>query len=416
MPKLFACIISAAAEQAELLSVAKQFAYRIEFIEEGVLMDVSGLEKLVGTGEEIKEAIINELQKHRITGQVAVDPHLNTALLMARHDQPNKDPQATGDFGKLPLKSLSIDKDTLGVFNSLGINRIEELSQIPADQLIARYGQGFRAVIDAVHQLDKRSLIPNLKENKVEWGHDLDDPVTNFEQLIFLLNHGLDQLFQTTLSYGFSSEQIDIFLRLGNDSEKLYEIKTSFPTLEKTFWLKLINLRISFDSPEADINSIKVTCHFTVPRPAQGGLYAASRPRPESLLLTVNKIRKLIGPENVGVPELVNQRLAEPFKLADKLPEGKESPGSETVPPIIVFSYFSPPHPAEVLVRKNRLVYLTTRRFRGRVEQYSGVWKANSRWWEKIWRTNEWDVEMENGGVYRLCKRNQEWFVVGEYD
>ena len=29
---------------------------------------------------------------------------------------------------------------------------------------------------------------------------------------------------------------------------------------------------------------------------------------------------------------------------------------------------------------------------------------------------SEWDVEVENDGVYRLCKAGEEWFLVGEYD
>src|SRR5207253_62653 len=109
-----------------------------------------------------------------------------------------------------------------------------------------------------------------------------------------------------------------------NKTKRDYEIKTSFPTLDRPFWLKLINLRIALDPPEAAITSINITSHFTKPRPSQRGLYAVSQPEPESLLLTVNKIKKLVGEENVGVPVLLDQRLSEAFALdAEKLPEGK---------------------------------------------------------------------------------------------
>ena len=56
--------------------------------------------------------------------------------------------------------------------------------------------------------------------------------------------------------YGFSTEQLDINFKLNNKTERNYEIKTSFPTLEKTFWLKLINLRVSLDPPEAAIFAV----------------------------------------------------------------------------------------------------------------------------------------------------------------
>nr|MBA3351374.1 hypothetical protein [Blastocatellia bacterium] len=346
------------------------------------------------------------------------------------------------------------DEDTQRVFRDLGIKSIRELGQIPHDELITRYGQQFKNVIDVIEKKGGRLLTPNVKENRSSWAHQLDFPVDDFEQLIFILNHGLDKLLTQIERYGFSTEHLDIFFQLQNKTERTYEIKTSFPTLEKTFWLKLINLRISLDPPESEIVSISVTSHFTPPRPSQHGLYAVSRPDPERLFLTVNKLKKLVGEENVGVPALLDQRLEKAFTLdAEGMPEGKEcgmrnaecgfvadkSPSSSyeaefnqlnsalRIPhstfeksairnPIIAFSYFNPPIRAEVLVRNNKLLFLRTQYFNGPVKTYSGVWKANSKWWDRSWKTQEWDVEIENHGVYRLCKVDKDWFLAGEYD
>ena len=188
------------------------------------------------------------------------------------------------------------------------------------------------------------------------------------------------------------------------------------------------------------------------------------------MLLTVSKLKNLVGEENVGVPVLVNQRLARPFALdADAMPnvtagntaplaagagsagmtkisfqaekssasrsgtladEGIGVPGinthlalvttekqSHSEPPAIIgFDHFTPPLRAEVLVRDRRLVYIRTHIFAGHVTNLSGVWKGNSHWWNKPWKTQEWDIEIENGGVYRLCKANDEWVLTGEYD
>ena len=78
---------------------------------------------------------------------------------------------------------------------------------------------------------------------------------------------------------------------------------------------------MTLDPPESEIVSIRVTSHFTPPRPSQQGLYAVSRPEPERLLLTVNKLKKLVGEENVGVPVLLDQRIEKAFTLdADAMP------------------------------------------------------------------------------------------------
>ncbi|PYT00409.1 MAG: hypothetical protein DMF63_07510 [Acidobacteria bacterium] len=454
--RLYACIISADSkrDKATLLSVAQQFSYSIEMLEDGILFEVSGLQNLIGDPTKISQHILAELKANSISGNVAVAEAIDTAMLLAREDEnasanPKskiQNPKSAESFAQLPLQNLLIDADTLNVFSDLGIKSIRDLQNIPKDELINRYGQSFKNIIDIIEQKGGRLLTPNIKENEVRWEYQLDFPVDDFEQLIFILNHGLEKLLAQTSQFGFSTEQLDIFFRLQNRTERTYEIKTSFPTLEKTFWLKLINLRISLDPPESEIVSIRVTSHFTPPRPSQQGLYAVSRPEPERLLLTVNKLKKLVGEENVGVPVLLDQRIEKAFTLdADAMPSGKEvitaveeinqdmrskqlpqyiaeqpheiqDPKSKIQNAVIAFSYFNPPIPADVLIREKRLIFLRTQYFSGHVIKYSGVWKANSKWWDKSWKAQEWDVEIENHGVYRLCRVNNDWFLAGEYD
>lgn len=452
MSRLYACIISPnVKEDAEtLLYIARQFSYSIEVLDDGILFNVSGLERLVGNADKIAHKILGQLKTSAVSGNIAVAATTETAMLLARQRKGlNHTIASSAEFQKLPLGRLDIKNDAIGIFNDLGINSIEDLRQIPTDDLINRYGQQFREVLDVIEQNGRRFLKPNIKENKVAWEYNLDFPVEDFEQLIFVVNHGLDHLFEAVSHEGHSTEHLDITFKLCRSPQvskgvtsiteiKTYEIKTSFPTLEKKFWLKLINLRVSMDPPEAAIIVVSVVSHFTKPRPDQKSLYAASRPTPESLLLTANKLKKLVGEENVGIPVLLNQRLVEPFMLdADKLPEAGIGSGrgphrsisewdassdwvfdsSNTQPQgIIAFNYFRPPLHAEVLVRDSRLVFIRTRSFSGYVTEYSGVWKANSKWWKKLWKTQEWDIEVENNGVYRLCRINSEWFLTGEYD
>jgi protein ImuB len=430
MSKLYACIISETAHKDEevLLSIAYNFASRVQVLEDGVLLDVSGLEKLIGNAKQVAKAIVQSLKEHDVSGNVAIAENVDTALLLARHNE-GLNHTATGSelFRKLPLRDLEIDPDTLRVFEALGLGRIEELLDVPEDELVSRYGRDFRKILDVARQASKSTLTPNITEKCVGWRYELDFPVEDFEQLIFIVNRGLDEMLAETDRQAKSTEQIDIHFKLEEpdslaDDEtprtKSYEIKASFPTLDRAFWLKLINLRISVEPPGAGIVAVDLVAHFTPPRASQSGLYAVSRPTPESLQLTVGKIRKLVGEENAGVPVLVNKRLEKPFKLdTEKLPAGKEKIGEhDVVAPVIAFSYFDPPIPAEILVRNRQLIYLRTPYFRGRVAAYSGVWRASSRWWEKGWSVQEWHVEIEEGGIYSLLKRGDEWFVAGEFD
>jgi len=420
MSRLYACIISTELKRDKdvLQAIAHQFSYSIEMLADGILFDVSGLERLVGKPTQISQKILEELQKQNIPGSIAIAETVETAALLARQDNGSSHKVHSSEtFQQLPLTDLPIEQDTLNIFSELGINRVKDLLAIPEDELVSRYGRGFRDVVDVIEQKGRQLLTPNVKDSQVSWGYQLDAPVENFEQLIFLLNHGLERMFGEIARDALSTEHLHIAFKLTNKTKKAYEIKTSFPTLERAFWLKLINLRISLDPPDANIIAVDVVSYFTKPRPAQKGLYAVSRPEPERLLLTVNKLKNLVGEENVGVPVILNQRIAEAFTLdADAMPEGRERIETHGEKTVIAFSYFHPPVRAEVLVREDRLVFVKTHYFEGHVTEYSGVWKANSKWWDRSWKTQEWDVEIENKGIYRLCKVGKEWFLAGEYD
>ncbi|MBX3243712.1 MAG: hypothetical protein KF685_04590 [Acidobacteria bacterium] len=420
MARLFACIISANIKQdkAALLSVARDFAYSIEMLEDGILFDVSGLEKLIGDRDTLASKIMTAMQHLGLAGSVAVAETIDSACILARQNGGSvRAVHSSENFSRLPLSDLPIEQDALRVFNDLGLRKVEDLLVIPHDELINRYGKDFQTVIDVIEQKSRSILVPNIKDRHVSWRYDLDNAVQNFEQLIFLLNHGFEKLFTEIDNYGLSTEQLDIEFRLRDKATKSYEIKTSFPTLEKAFWLKLVNLRISLDPPEAEIAAVHITAHFTKPRPSQRGLYAASRPEPENLLLTVNKLKKLVGEENVGLPVILNRRIAEPFVLdPNLLPKGVESINVEPRKPALAFTFYCPPQRAEVIYRDGRLVFVRTRYFDGYVSEYSGVWKGNSTWWDKAWKTQEWDVEIENRGIYRLARANKDWFLIGEYD
>ena len=419
MARLFACIIATDVkrDKVSLTAVAREFSYLIETLDDGILFDVSGLERLVGDRDAIAAKIAEGLRQHNIAGSIAVAETIDSACLLARQNNGPNTFHSPENFSRLPLSDLPIEQDTLNVFSDLGLRKVEDLLAIPHEDLITRYGKDFRNIIDVIEQKSSSMLVPNVKDRRVHWSYDLDLPVQDFEQLIFLLNNGFEKLFAATLNVGLSTEHLDITFTLKGQPPKSYEIKTSFPTLERAFWLKLVNLRVSLDPPEAEIISVSVTAHFTKPRPSQRGLYAVSRPEPESLLLTVNKLKKLVGEENVGLPVILNRRLAEPFALdPDLLPAGIESIQLEPRLTTLAFTYYRPPQHAEVVYRDGRLVFIRTRHFDGYVSEYSGVWKGNSSWWDKPWKTQEWDVEIENRGIYRLCKANKDWFLLGEYD
>src|SRR5438270_10596352 len=117
-------------------------------------------------------------------------------LLARRQSKDQIAVHSPDEFAQLPLCDLNIDQDTLDVFTDLGLRRVEDLLAVPREELIGRYGQEFMDVIDTVEQRSASFVVANIKENHALWSFDLDQPVEDFEQLIFVLNHGLERMLK----------------------------------------------------------------------------------------------------------------------------------------------------------------------------------------------------------------------------
>ncbi len=413
--KLSACVISNA-DKTKLASIAGIFSAKIELIDGGILFDVSGLKNLMGDQPEIASRISKALDEANITGNIGISKDTDTAVLFAKNIA-GITTDTGNEINSMPIGALALEEDIQNVFDTLGLENIDQLKEVPETDLIARYGQDFREVFDLINQEGKRTLTPNIKERYVTWEFELEFAVKELERLVFILANGVNEVLNETAQRSLSTEHITVSFALVGNKTKTYEVKISFPTLRKNFWRKIIDHRISQDLPKHSIRSIKLICHFVKPRSAQFGLYTASKPEPESLHLTVNKIKKLVGEENVGVPVLLDSRLEKPFRLdSDLAPVGTESGEIREAKPNISFSHYDPPLSAHVWIEHRKLKYLKTREFEGKVKEHGGIWRANSHWWAGFWTTDEWDVEVENQGVFRLSRKGKEWFVTGEYD
>lgn len=415
MSRLYACIVSE--HPRESVSIAQRFAYGVELLEDAVLLDISGTEKLFGTPLEIASLLERELKKKNIAANISIASNGAAALLHARNHPGISivEESATTD---LPLSSLDIEPDILDVFSSLGLKSTADIDRIETSDLIARYGSEFQKTIDLIKNKSSYVLTSNIKEDAASWSSEFDFRVEDFEQLIFILSTGVEKILTAAAQCGSSTEHIHITLRLNKNVEKSYDIKLSFPTLNRKFWQTIISLRIGNDPPESEIVAMSLTAHFTKQRSVQRGMFASTRPEPEALQLTVDKIKRLLGDKNVGVPVLLNERLPKPFLLDEKkIPSGTEEIAVAEGAAVLALCYFDPPLLAEVMVNKKKLLYVRTGAFEGRVAEYGGVWKGSSQWWNpRRWHTQEWDIELEDKSLYCLQKNGQDWFVTGRYD
>jgi hypothetical protein len=78
---------------------------------------------------------------------------------------------------------------------------------------------------------------------------------------------------------------------------------------------------------------------------------------------------------------------------------------------------FRPPLGVTVLLEQKRPAYIECKRVSGPVRALNGPYFLNGDWAEaEKWSFCEWDVEIEDAGVFCLRHVAQTWDLVGAYD
>jgi protein ImuB len=78
----------------------------------------------------------------------------------------------------------------------------------------------------------------------------------------------------------------------------------------------------------------------------------------------------------------------------------------------------APSPPGSAPPADRRPSYVWTEHFHGAISHVRGPWCSSGDWWQadRAWSRTEWDIALVGGGLYRLLRTGEAWFIEGEYD
>ena len=156
------------------------------------------------------------------------------------------------------------------------------------------------------------------------------------------------------------------------------------------------------------------------PQAAQGGLYVLAAPEPVKLELTLARIKSIVGEDRVGYVQLLDTHRPDAFRRAAFQAAGR--PLGPACQPVyrkanLALRRFRPPRPARVTLASGQPGFVAADGIRGRVLEYAGPWRSSGDWWTTDpWQSDEWDIALSDGVLYRLYCAPKGWFVEGSYD
>lgn len=433
------------AAQAQLIDGAYNFSPRIEATSPGtIIIDLSGSERLLGTGKTIAQLIFGEVTKRGFESNVAIAGNPDTAHYAACGFKGIAviDPGDEAErLSSLPVEVLGVEPNVLDVLHAWGIRDFKALAALPSIELTERLGQYGLHLQRLARGAVMRELVPAVLPVSFQESTELEEPIELLEPLAFVLNGLLDQIMERLVERSLATDQLEIELTLEVHSDRDVNatvccstltthqrtVKLPVPIQDSKVLLKLVQLDLAAHPPHAPVKKIRIEATPARIRFTQTGLFQPLAPEPAKLEITMARIRAVVGetdPQNrnlVGFPALLDSHRPDHFQVVP--PSAKQGDSAEPSTRLAL-RRFRPAIPARVEVSAEQApVWIGFSRKKARVTNASGPWRSGGQWWDAAgeWQREEWDINLTLDGhtaLYRIFRdlATRNWFVEGMYD
>lgn len=474
---MFTCIYcKGLSEGVSLSDFAYGFSPMVEETDQTtVVIDVEGCELLFGSAYELANQIASRANESISIGglgqkvNVAIAGNPDAAISAARFYEgisfiaPGE--ELTG-LGKLPIENLRFhlskfqfqnptsksaassnkpqfdEKQLQEILETLrlwGVNTFHDFAVLPRNGVSQRLGQPGVKLQQLASGRTERHLVlkqpPPVFSNTLE----LEYPIRELEPLSFIFARLLNQMCAALDSYALATNELRVQLKLENQEPCNRVLNLPYPMRDSKVFLKLLLLDTEMHPPASAVLGVSIACEPVKPRVLQNGLFIPLAPEPEKLELTLARLAKLLGVDNVGSPELIDTHRPDAFRVkrfvlkTEKRRRGKKVPPVQLInrAPRLAFRMFRPPlralvdaahgFPTQISAWGKKLSV------HGKIVRAAGPWRTTGDWWRlDSWARDEWDVAVESGRareattpvLYRIYRelRNGSWFVEGNYD
>lgn len=365
--------------------------------------------------------VVERLADLQLDGKIGVAPNPDLAFLAARRAAPALVVQSPVTFlSDLAVSEIDPPPHLLAVLGDWGIHTLGQLTSLPRGELADRLGpDADRLWQRASGQTQRLLRLVRPVEEFVE-AFDFEQEIETTEPLLFMLRRFLDQLTMRLEMAHRVAAKLSLTLLLDNGSahERVFAIPS--PTADANVLFRVLNTHLESLQLDAHPTGMRLRIEPVRPDHRQFGLFETALRDPNGFGETLARLAALVGSGNVGVVELEDTHRPDRFHLVEpRFHELRESAGEarENIAFGLPLHRYRPPMAAEVRVVRQEPAEIFSETVRGRVVDALGPYRASGGWWEREqWGVEEWDVEIADHGLFRLCRNHREWVIEGCYD
>lgn len=342
------------------------------------------------------------------------------ALYAARHAAPGEARSADREFlAALPVAAAEPPEELLPVLATWGIRTLGQLTALAKADVAQRLGRAGLALWERAAGETTRPLEVAAPAKEFVAHFAAEHEMETLEPLLFVLRRFVDRLALELTNAHQAALAVELVLDLADDSHHAQTIRLPEPLTDSNILFRTLQTHLETVRTTAAITGVHLRLQPGRIMVRQQGLFDGGLRDPHGFADTLARVTALVGPGRAGRPVPTNTHRPDTFTLVAPPTTLTPLPDTFTHPPVgLALRRHRPPTPIRVAMADNRPAYVWAEGAEGAVAQVTGPWLASGDWWEtgRFWRHEEWDVEIANGGLYRLRRSPDGWFIEGEYD
>jgi protein ImuB len=354
------------------------------------------------------------------TAQIGIGPNPELAEQAAKFANPylavNENSQL---LRSLPLESLHPSHELLEILHNWGIRTLGELVRLPREDIGIRLGLEGLSLWDRASGRSNKVLHHRQPPDTFREAIDLEQRLETLEPLLFILRRSLEHLILRVEAVYRLVAEIRLLLLLDNGETLERSLQIPAPTRDVTVLFRVLSQYLETVQTTAPVVGYVLEAFAANPGKHQFDLFQSGLKDPNRFFQTLARLAALVGNNRVGVPEKIathrpdSIRIQWPaFDWTDKTPTKAKSP---RIGPAL--RRYRPPIPATVELISGKPARIQSQAINGKIDRLSGPWHSSGDWWHPDrWDIQEWDIELAQGGLYRLTLSAGSWAITGGYD
>ena len=392
-------------------------------------VDLRGTAYDKGKEERWAQACLEALKPLNLLPGVGIAGTPDLALLAAQVARPicqvpAKKAAVESFLRPFTVSALGGDPGMVSILNRWGIKTVEDLMQLPKQEVIRRLGRECLPLWQRAHGQHQRPLHTFQPATILTESLDLEEPIEQLQALIFVLNRFLDQLTTRLRNLYRVAASMLLELRFDDGTHHQHSFRIPDPTRDAQRLFRILHTYLENVRSPSPIIGLSLSITPTQSTHVQLSLFDTNLRDPNRFTETLSRLEALLGPDRVGTPVPTASHRPDSFQLLPfNLSSSTKTPSVSNEAPKEGLSLrrFRPPKPARITLvsgpdaeQRMRVAFAQQK---GVTRNQRGPWKNSGHWWDRDrWDREEWDIELTSGGLYRLAYEDDQWFVDGIYD